>query len=105
LLILENAITVTRDKPCPFAQSRSDIVGANNPIRELFLLPGTAIKAWSQPNHNQPPHLNFALVGYAVGIVLGRTAQGPMSPYRVASCSSPAAPQGGAFGLLINGAF
>jgi len=90
-----------RDKPCRFAQSRSDICRRkqmrSDPIPGLFLLSGTAIKAWSQPNHSQPPHLNIALVGYAV-------ARGPM-PMLAASLSSRAAPQGGAFGLLINGAF
>ena len=90
-----------RDKPCRFAQSRSDICRRkqmrSDPIPGLFLLSGTAIKAWSQPNHSQAPHLNIALVGYAV-------ARGPM-PMLAASLSSRAAPQGGAFGLLINGAF
>jgi len=87
-----------RDKPCRFAQSRSDICRRkqmrSDPIPGLFLLSGTAIKAWSQPNHSQPPHLNIALVGYAV-------ARGPMPML----AASRAAPQGGAFGLLINGAF
>ena len=87
-----------RDKPCRFAQSRSDICRRkqmrSDPIPGLFLLSGTAIKAWSQPNHSQAPHLNIALVGYAV-------ARGPMPML----AASPAAPQGGAFGLLINGAF